>query len=333
MSDVAAVFMRQTGAPDVLELRETSMPTAGVGQILIEVAAAGVNRPDISQRVGTYPVPKDASPILGLEVSGTVLKVGNGVNNFAPGDRVFALTHGGGYATHCTVDARHAFRMPEGLGFVEAAALPEVAYTVEFNLFIRSDLSAGETVLIHGGSSGIGSHATDRAVRNGATVITTCGSEQKCEFSRSRGAALSINYRTTDWVKEVMAFTRDRGVDVVLDMVGGDYVNRNLRCLADDGRYSLISLQAGKQANVELEGILRRRLTLAGSTLRPLNPDRKAEIAESIRRRVLPLIEQGALLPHIHQTFPLAEAAAAHRLMESGEHLGKIVLTVRNSNI
>jgi len=323
-----AIFMREAGDPEVLELRDTTVPEIGNGQILIEVAAAGVNRPDIAQRKGLYPVPKDASPILGLEVSGTVSAKAADVTAFEIGDRVFALAHGGGYATHCIVDARHAFHMPRGLTFVEAAALPEVAYTVEFNMFLRAALSSGETVLIHGGSSGIGSHATNRAKMSGATVITTCGSARKCDFSLSRGADLSINYRAADWVEEVMTFTKGRGVDVILDMVGGDYVNRNLRCLADDGRYALISLQAGKQTSIELEGILRRRLTISGSTLRPLDADRKAEIADSIRIGVLPLIERGALRPHIHQTFPLTEAAAAHRLMESGEHLGKIVLTV-----
>ncbi len=323
-----AVFIREPGDPDVLELRDAPTPVPADGQILIGVKAAGINRPDIAQRRGTYPVPADASPIPGLEVAGVVVGTGGNTDGFKEGDAVFALTHGGGYATHCVVDAAHAFRLPANLSFVEAAALPEVAFTIEFNLFMRASLASSETVLIHGGSSGIGAHATARAKCAGATVITTAGDSRKCEFSRAQGADHALNYRETDWVEEILKLTNGRGVDVVLDMVGGDYVDRNIRCLADDGRYALISLQGGKRTSIDLESILRRRLSLIGSTLRPLSHARKARIADRIRDNVLPLIAEGKLSPPIYRTFPITAVHEAHRLMESGDHLGKIVIEV-----
>lgn len=324
-----AVAIREPGGPEVLEPVEAEMPIIGPGEILVAVRAAGVNRPDIAQRLGRYPVPADASPLPGLEIAGTVAALGEGVSGFDMGEAVMSLTHGGGYANYCAVDARHALKMPDRLGFAEAAALPEVSYTVEFNMIMRAGLSGGETVLIHGGSSGIGSYAIARARTLGAVPIVTAGSDEKCAYCLAQGAQHAINYRTTDWQQQVMAQTGGRGVNVILDMVAGDYTNRNLDCLADDGRYALIALQGGREVTVDLNSVLRRRLTLTGSTLRPLPPHRKALIADRLRDSVLPLMAKGRLRPHIHATFPLEQAAAAHRMMEEGAHMGKIVLLVK----
>ncbi len=323
-----AIAIREPGGPDVLEMTEVERPVAGPGEILVAVRAAGVNRPDIAQRLGFYPVPPDANPLPGLEISGIIETIGEDVSGFEVGDAVMALTHGGGYAEYCVVDARHALRIPNGLDFVEAAALPEVAFTVEFNMVMRAGLCAGETVLIHGGSSGIGSHAIARARSFGAVPIVTAGTDEKCAFCLSQGAEHALNYRTTDWEEQVIALTAGKGVNVVLDMVAGSYTNRNLNCLADDGRYALISLQGGRDVEINLNPVLRRRLTLSGSTLRPLQPARKALIAEKLRQDVLPLIAEGRLRPHVHAAVPLGEAAEAHRMMEDGKHLGKIVLLV-----
>jgi len=323
-----AIAIREPGGPEVLELIEAEMPVVSSGEILVAVRAAGINRPDISQRLGKYPVPADANPLPGLEISGTVAAVGDGVSNFDIGDAVMSLTHGGGYASYCTADARHVLRIPDGLDFTEAAALPEVAFTVEFNMVMRAGLAAGETVLIHGGSSGVGSHAIARARTLGAVPIVTAGSEDKCAYCLKQGAEHAINYRTTDWEEQVMNLTEGKGVDVILDMVAGDYTNRNLNCLADDGRYALIALQGGREVTINLNSVLRRRLTLTGSTLRPLPSARKALIASKLSDEVLPLLEAGKLRPHIHATFPLERAADAHRMMEEGAHLGKIVLLV-----
>lgn len=323
-----AISIREPGGPEVLVPIEADNPKAGPGEILVAVRAAGVNRPDVAQRLGRYPVPADANPLPGLEVAGTVAEVGEGVQGFEIGDAVMSLTHGGGYASLCAVDASHALKIPDGISFEEAAALPEVAYTVEFNMVMRAGLTRGETVLIHGGSSGIGSHAIARARSLGAIPIVTAGSDAKCAYCLSHGAEQAINYRSTDWEQQVMDLTDGRGVDVILDMVAGDYTNKNLNCLADDGRYALISLQGGREVNLNLNSVLRRRLTLSGSTLRPLPPARKALIAEKLSRDVLPLLGEGKLRPHIHATFPLEQAAEAHRMMEDGAHLGKIVLLV-----
>jgi NADPH2:quinone reductase len=323
-----AIAIREPGGPEVLNLIEADMPIAGPGEILVAVRAAGVNRPDVAQRLGRYPVPADANPLPGLEIAGTVAALGENVSGFAIGDAVMSLTHGGGYAAYCTVDARQALTIPNGFDFAEAAAMPEVGFTVEFNMVMRAGLGEGETVLIHGGSSGIGSHAIARARSLGALPIITAGSDEKCTYCLAQGAEHAFNYRTTDWEEQVIAVTGGKGVDVILDMVAGDYTSRNLNCLADDGRYALISLQGGREVTINLNSILRRRLTLTGSTLRPLPPARKAVIADKLRTDVLPLLAKGKLRPHIHSTFPLEQAADAHRMMEKGAHLGKIVLIV-----
>ncbi|SHK48082.1 putative NAD(P)H quinone oxidoreductase, PIG3 family [Shimia gijangensis] len=323
-----AVCISEPGGPEVLVPIEAENPTAGAGEILVAVRAAGVNRPDVAQRLGRYPVPADANPLPGLEIAGTVAEIGEGVSGFKIGDPVMSLTHGGGYASLCAVDARHALKIPAGLDFAEAAALPEVAYTVEFNMVMRVGLNKSEIVLIHGGSSGIGSHAIARARSLGAIPIVTAGSDEKCAYCVSHGAEHAINYRSSDWEEQVMALTDGKGVDVVLDMVAGEYTNKNFNCLANDGRYALISLQGGRDVNVNLNSVLRRRLTLTGSTLRPLPSDKKALIADKLGKDVVPLLAEGKMRPHIHATFPLAKASEAHRMMEDGAHLGKIVLLV-----
>lgn len=329
MEPMRAVTILEPGEPEVLSLQSAAMPEPAEDEILIEVRAAGVNRPDIAQRRGRYPVPPDASPIPGLEVAGVVAALGRGVRHFRTGQPVMALTHGGGYATFCRVEARHALPIPADLTFVEAAAVPEVAFTVEFNLVMRAALREGETVLVHGGSSGIGSHAIARAKSMGAKVIATAGSDEKCAFCVERGADHAINYKARDWKADVAHITAGQGVDIVLDMVAGDYTQKNIESLATDGRYALISLQGGRSATIDMDPILRRRLTLTGSTLRPLPSARKAEIAARVARDVVPLFASGRLArPYIFETFPLAQASQAHRLMESGRHVGKIVLVV-----
>lgn len=326
-----AILFDEPGGPEVLYAGEAERPTAGPGDIVIEVEAAGINRPDVSQRLGRYPVPADASPILGLEVAGRVAEVGSDVVAFGRGDRVMALAHGGGYAQFCRVDARHAMPMPAGLSFVEAAAFSEVAMTVEFNMVLRGGLKRGETVLIHGGSSGIGSFAIARAASLGAMAVTTSRGGAKADFCRRMGAALAIDSSAGNWVDDVMAFTQGRGVDVVLDMVAGGYVQHNLNCLAADGRYALISLQGGAKAAIDLEPVLRRRLTLIGSTLRPLSPETKAAITERVVRDVLPIVADGRLRPHIHAAFGMEEAGEAHRALEGNGHFGKLVLTMETA--
>jgi NADPH2:quinone reductase len=295
--------------------------------VLVRVAAAGVNRPDCAQRAGTYPVPADASPLPGLEVAGEVVALGEGVPRWQTGAHVVALTHGGGYAGYVAVDARHCLPWPQGLTAVEAAALPEVAFTVEFNLMMRAGLAHGETVLIHGGASGIGSHAIQRARAAGARVLATGGSDAKLAHIRAMGADHAISYRG-DWVAEVQAIVGRDGVDVVLDMVAGDYVARNLSLLARDGRYALIALLGGARAEVNMGTILRKAITLVGSTLRPQPPGVKARIAAEVEAQVWPHIAAGGIRPHVFATFPLARAGEAHALMESGAHMGKIVLEV-----
>lgn len=328
MTAMRVIAIRKPGGPEVLQPQMHPVPAIGAGELLIKVRAAGINRPDVSQRLGRYPVPADANPIPGLEVAGVVLAVNDGERRFNVGDRVMALTHGGGYATHCVVDASQTLRIPDMLDFASAAALPEVAFTVEFNLIERAGLKSGETVLIHGGSSGIGSHAIQRAKAAGAKVLVTVGADEKARFCLELGADQAFNYKRDDWPALIMEKTQAAGVDVVLDMVAGDYLQKNLEILSVDGRYALISLQGGRQTSIDLEPVLRRRLTLVGSTLRPLSKHRKAEIAARVERNVLPLVAEGRIAPHICKTFPLDEAADAHRLLESGQHLGKIVLLV-----
>jgi putative PIG3 family NAD(P)H quinone oxidoreductase len=314
------------GGPEMLKLAQVAVPTAGPGEVLVKVAAAGVNRPDCLQRAGLYPLPPDASPLPGLEIAGEVVAAGEGVARWAIGDRVVALTHGGGYAEFCRAHAAHCLPWPAGWSAEEAAGLPETCFTVQHNLFGRARLQAGETVLIHGGSSGIGATAIQLAGAHGARVITTVGNQAKRAFCTSLGAALTINYRTQDWLAEVMAATDKRGVDVVLDMVAGPYVEKNLRALAPDGRYAMIAFLLGAKAEVNFGHVLGKRLTLTGSTLRPQSVSQKAAIAREVEEHVWPVIAAGNYKTAVFKVFPLAEAAAAHTLMEASEHMGKIVL-------
>lgn len=323
-----AVQFRSPGGPEVLFVADAEKPRPGAGEVLISVKAAGVNRPDIAQRAGRYPVPADASPILGLEVAGDVVAVGEGVDASSIGARVMALSHGGGYAEYCKVDHRHVLPIPARMSYLEAAAIPEAALTVEFNMVMRAGLAGGETMLVHGGSSGIGSFAVARAISLGAAAITTSRGPAKADYCRRIGAARAIDTSSEHWPEAVMEATGGRGVDVVLDMVGGEYTADNIACMAPDGRYALISLQGGRNANIDLEPVLRRRLTLAGSTLRPLPAERKAQIVAHFSARVLPLMGEGGLRPHIHRVFRLDDVVEAHRLMERGDHFGKIVLAL-----
>jgi putative PIG3 family NAD(P)H quinone oxidoreductase len=313
----------------VLTIAEGPLPKPKPGEVLIEVSHAGVNRPDCAQRAGSYPPPADASPIIGLEVAGEIVQCGDGVTSWQVGDTVCALTPGGGYAEYCTTPASFCLPIPKGLTPLEAASLPENFFTVWNNLFDRAHLARGEAVLIHGGTSGIGVTAIQLAKQFDAIVIATAGSDDKAEFCRSIGADHAINYRTQDFVAEVARITQKRGVDIVLDMVGGDYIERNLKSLALEGRLVMIAFLRGGRAEVDFRHIMMRRLTVTGSTLRASPAERKAAIANSLRAKVWPLLEAGVVKPVIHRVFPLEEAAAAHALMESSQHIGKIMLEVR----
>jgi NADPH2:quinone reductase len=322
------VAAREPGPPDVLRLAETSVPLLGADEVLIQVAFAGVNRPDCLQRAGAYPPPADASPIIGLEVAGTIVATGENVRTWSVGDGVCALTPGGGYAEYCATPAAFCLPQPRGLSAVEAASLPENYFTVWNNVFDRVHLTAGESILVHGGAGGIGTAAIQLAKAFGATVVATAGSKDKVSFCREIGADRVINYREQDFVAEVAAITGKRGVDVVLDMVGGDYFEKNLRCLALEGRLAIIAFLQGSRVTLDFRHVMLRRLTITGSTLRASPSQRKAEIAHSLREKVWPLFESGRLKAIVHRIFPLAEAAAAHALMESGAHIGKIMLQV-----
>jgi putative PIG3 family NAD(P)H quinone oxidoreductase len=323
------IAVREPGPPDVLAIAEGPLPQPKAGEVLIEVSYAGVNRPDCSQRAGKYAPPPDASPILGLEVAGVIAACGEGVTSWHAGDAVCALTPGGGYAEYCTTPAAFCLPFPEGLTALEAASLPENFFTVWNNVFDRGRLKRGEKVLIHGGSSGIGLTAIQLAKQYDATVIATVGSDDKAAYCRSLGADHTINYRTQDFVAEVARITGKRGVDLVLDMVGGDYIEKNLKCLALEGRLVIIAFLKGSRVEVDWMPIMMKRLTVTGSTMRASPTARKAEIANSLREKVWPLIESRAVKPVVHRVFPLAEAAAAHALMESSQHVGKIMLAVR----
>ena len=320
------VAAREPGPPDVLAVAETDVPLPKAGEVLIEVGYAGVNRPDCIQRAGHYPPPPGASPILGLEVAGRIVALGDNVIQWRVGDVVCALTPGGGYAEYCATPAAFCLPLPKGLSLVEAASLPENYYTVWNNVFDRVHLAAGETILIHGGSSGIGLTAIQLAKVFGATTITTVGSADKVAFCRAIGADHVINYREQDFVAEVATITNKRGVNVVLDMVGGDYIEKNLKCLALEGRMVFIAFLQGSKVTVDWRHIMMKRLTVTGSTLRASPDARKAEIAASLRAKAWPLFESGRLKPVINRVFPFAEAAAAHALMESSAHIGKIML-------
>lgn len=321
-----AVAIDTPGGPEVLKLTSVPTPTPRAGEVLIRVLAAGVNRPDVLQRLGMYQVPPDADPLPGLEVAGEICALGEGTTRWHIGDKVMALTHGGGYAEYCRAHETHCLPIPSALSMVEAAAIPETFFTVHYNVFMRGSLKSGETLLVHGGSSGIGTTAIQLAKANGATVIVTAGSDEKCRFCEALGADKAINYKTEDWQKVVMDFTANAGVDVVLDMVAGPYMQKNIDVLARDGRYIIIAFLGGPSAELNLRAVLGKRLTITGSTLRPQTIDEKAEIARQLEEKVLPLLESGVIRPIIFQEFPLAEAGDAHALMESSEHMGKIVL-------
>ena len=322
-----AIEISAPGGPGMLRLTERPVPVPGPDEVLVRVAAAGVNRPDILQRMGVYPPPPGASDIPGLEIAGTVVAAGAGASQLT-GSRVCALVAGGGYAQYCLAPVGTCLPVPEVLRMTEAAAMPETQFTVWINLFERGFAADGDTVLVHGGTSGIGTMAILLGKLFGLTVIVTCGSEAKCAAARLIGAAHAIDYKAQDFVAEVAALTGGKGVDVVLDMVGGDYLPRNLQCLADDGRHVSIAFQRGPTAEVPIVEIMRRRLTLTGSTLRPRDLRFKTMVADELARTVWPYVEGNRLKPVIDQVFPLAEAAAAHARMESGDHVGKLVLAV-----
>jgi NADPH2:quinone reductase len=323
-----AIEIRQPGPPEVLALCERPMPVAGPGEVIIKVHAAGINRPDVLQRLGHYPVPPGASDLPGLEVAGEIVDGDLAGSGFATGDLVCALVQGGGYAEYCSAPAAQCLPVPRGLSALEAASLPETFFTVWSNVFDRARLAEGESLLVQGGSSGIGVTAIQLAAALGHRVFATAGSDDKCRACEQLGAERAINYREEDFAAVVKEATGGRGVDVILDMVAGDYVNRELSCLADDGRIAIIALLGGSKGQVDFGQVLRRRLSISGSTLRPRPVAFKAAIAAQLRARVWPLIEAGRIRPVIHRSFPLEEAAAAHALMESSTHVGKIVLTV-----
>ncbi len=324
-----AIEIAKPGDPEVLQETQRLVPQAGSGEVLIEVAAAGVNRPDVLQRKGIYPPPPGASDIPGLEVSGTIVAVGSGVTRWKTGERVCALVTGGGYAEYVCAPAPQCLPVPDGVSMLEAAGLPETFFTVWINVFDRARLAPGETLLVQGGSSGIGVTAIQLARAFGHEVYVTAGSDEKCRRCEEIGATRAINYRTADFVQVVREATAGRGVNVILDMVGGDYVPRELDCLADDGRLVLIAFLGGTRATLDMTDILRRRLTLTGSTLRPRPVEIKAAVAKALEERVWPLIEAGKIKPVVYRTFPLAQAAQAHALMESSAHVGKLLLEVR----
>ena len=324
------VEIKNPGGPEVLEPVERPDPVPGPGEVLIRVAAAGINRPDVLQRRGAYPPPPGASDIPGLEVSGTIAAVGAGVEGWRTGDAVCALVAGGGYATMCVAPAPQCLRVPATLDLVAAAALPETFFTVWTNVFERGRLRTGETALFHGGTSGIGTTAIQLASARGAIVFATAGSDEKVRACEALGARSAINYKTQDFVEAIRSLTSGKGVDLILDIMGGSYLNRNLAALAVEGRLVQIGLMDGETAAVDLRRVLGRRLTITGSTLRPRSVMEKGQIAEALAREVWPLLERGVVKPIVFKTFPLAEAAAAHRLMESSQHIGKILLTVQS---
>jgi putative PIG3 family NAD(P)H quinone oxidoreductase len=325
---MTAVEIRTPGGPEALVATTRPVPRPAEGEVLIRVAAAGINRPDVLQRMGLYPMPPGVTDIPGLEVAGTVAAVGPGVTGIAVGDAVCALLAGGGYAEWAVAPAPQVLPIPPGVSPVEAAGLPETVFTVWTNVFERGALKAGERFLVHGGTSGIGTTAIQLAAARGATVYATAGSDEKARACEALGAARGINYRTEDYVAVVKAETGGKGVDVVLDMVGGDYFARNLDCLAVEGRHvSIASLRGGK-VELAIMAMMAKRLTITGSTLRPRSVAQKGAIAAAVRAEVWPLVEAGKVRTLVHATFPLAEAAKAHALMETSAHVGKIVLTV-----
>jgi NADPH:quinone reductase len=325
---MTAIEISTSGGPEVLVPCQRPVPVPGAGEVLIKVAAAGVNRPDVIQRKGLYPPPPGASDIPGLEISGTVVAVGEGVDAGEMGSRLCALVSGGGYAEYCLARFEHCLAVPAKLSMAEAAALPETLFTVWHNVFERAYACDGESILVHGGTSGIGSMAIKLGKLFGLTVIVTCGSDDKCAAAKAVGADHAINYSSADFVDEVKKITAGNGVHIVLDMVAGSYVARNLQCLREDGRHVTIAVQGGMVAEVNMAYIMSRRLTLTGSTLRPRSAEFKALLAQEINATVWPIVADGGLRPEMDKSFPLIEAAAAHAHMEAGDHVGKIVLEV-----
>jgi NADPH2:quinone reductase len=325
---MTAIVIRTPGAPDVLVPEERPVTAPGEGEVLVKVAAAGVNRPDVMQRKGQYPPPAGATDIPGLEIAGEVVALGQGVTRWKLGDKVMALVVGGGYAQYCPAHESHCLPVPAGLSMVEAAAVPETFFTVWYNTFERGKLKAGETLLVHGGSSGIGTAAIQLAKAAGARVITTAGTAEKCEACKKLGADVAVNYKSEDFVAATKAATAGKGADVILDMVGGDYVERNYEAAAVEGRVVQIAFQGSYKATVDFRRLMLKRLTHTGSTLRARSVPDKGAIARGVEAHALPLIAADRVKPVIDSTFPLAQAAAAHARMESSMHIGKIVLTV-----
>ena len=324
-----AIEITEPGEADVLVPGTRPVPQPAAGEVLVRVAAAGVNRPDVAQRKGVYPPPPGASDIPGLEISGEVVALGDGVTEFAIGDAVCALVAGGGYAEYCAAPVPQTLPVPEGMDLVAAAGLPETFFTVWSNIFDRARFAPGEAVLIHGGSSGIGTTAIQLCKAFGASaVFTTVGSAEKAAFCETLGATRAIDYRQQDFVEEIRALTDKAGVDVILDMIGGEYLNRNVSCMKPDGRLVQIALMGGAKGELNLGRVMMNRLTVTGSTLRARSAAFKGEIAAALREKVWPLLEAGDIAPVIHRTFPLAEAAAAHALMEESGHIGKIILEI-----
>ncbi len=322
-----AIEIREPGGPDVLVPVERPMPVPAAGEVLIKVAAAGVNRPDVFQRLGNYPPPKGVTDIPGLEVAGIVERSGDGVTNWKTGDRVCALVAGGGYAEYCVAPTPQCLPMPRGLDFIAAAAIPETYFTVWTNVFQRGRLIAGESLLVHGGSSGIGTTAIQLARARGARVFATAGSPEKCAACERLGAERAIDYRGEDFVAIVRELTGGHGVDVILDIVGADYFARNIEALAPEGRLVEIATLHGVKAELNIQRIMQRRLTITGSTLRARSVEEKGALAAAVHEQVWPLLESGTVRPIIHATFPLHDAAAAHRVMDASTHVGKLVLT------
>ena len=326
--EMTAIGFDAPGGPAVLRAEILPVPCPGPGEVLVKVAYAGVNRPDVVQRQGGYPPPPGASPIPGLEIAGEVVGLGDGVAGLALGEKVCALVTGGGYAEYCLADAGHCLPVPQGLPLDQAAALPETLFTVWHNVFERGWVRDGETILVHGGTSGIGTMAILLGRLFDVTVIVTCGGPEKCARALDIGAAHAIDYKATDFVEEVRRITGGKGVHMVLDMVAGDYVPRNLKCLAEDGRHVTIAVQGGAKAELNMAVVMSRRYTLTGSTLRPRSREFKALLAQEIAANAWPLVVSGELRPVMDRSFPLADAAAAHARMEVGAHIGKIVLEV-----
>jgi len=323
-----AIVITQPGDPDVLQPAERPKPTCGPGEVLIKVHSAGINRPDVYQRKGNYPPPAGApADIPGLEIAGTITELGNGVSHWSIGDKVCALVTGGGYAEYCPAPEGQCLPIPAGLSFEDAASLPETFFTVWSNVFDRARLSEGESLLVHGGSGGIGVAAIQMASALGHKVYTTAGTDEKCRFCEQIGAARGINYKTEQFAGVIKQATGGKGIDVILDMIGGDYMAGNLESLANEGRLVFINTMKGKMANVDLSIVMQKRLTITGSMLRSREISFKAAIAQNLEKQIWPLLASGKIKPVIYKTFPADRAAEAHRLMESSEHSGKIILT------